>query len=125
VILVPFNDETRLEQKTKANWGDVACIIVEPVMGNCASIMPKEGYLELVRELCDQYGIVLIFDEIKTGFRIAKGGAQEYFNIPVFMNHGLFQLLIRIAMPILPSKRLNKPCKKLSVSLILRTGGAR
>jgi glutamate-1-semialdehyde 2,1-aminomutase len=81
VILVPFNDEALLEQKTKANWGDVACIIMEPVMGNCASIMPKEGYLEFVRELCNQYGIVLIFDEVKTGFRIAKGGAQEYFNV--------------------------------------------
>lgn len=81
VILVPFNDEALLEQRTKANWGDVACIIMEPVMGNCASIMPREGYLEFVRELCDQYGIVLIFDEVKTGFRIAKGGAQEYFNV--------------------------------------------
>jgi len=44
-------------------------------------VMPKKGYLEFVRKLCDQYGIVLIFDEVKTGFRIAKGGAQEYFNV--------------------------------------------
>jgi glutamate-1-semialdehyde 2,1-aminomutase len=81
VILVPFNDEELLEQKIRANWGDVACIIMEPVMGNCASIMPKEGYLEFARKLCDQFGVVLIFDEVKTGFRIAKGGAQEYFNV--------------------------------------------
>ena len=81
VILVPFNDEALLEKKIKAGWGDVACIIMEPIMGNCASIMPKKGYLEFVRKLCDQYGIVLIFDEVKTGFRIAKGGAQEYFNV--------------------------------------------
>ncbi len=81
VILVPFNDEELLEQKVKANWGDVACIIMEPVMGNCGSIMPKDGYLEFVRSICDQYGIVLIFDEVKTGFRIARGGAQEYFNL--------------------------------------------
>lgn len=81
VILAPFNDEEILEQKIKANWGDVACIIMEPVMGNCASIMPKDGYLDFVRNICDQYGIVLIFDEVKTGFRIAKGGAQEYFNV--------------------------------------------
>ena len=81
VILVPFNDEALLEQKVKANWGDVACILVEPVMGNCASIMPKDGYLEFIRDLCDQHGIVLIFDEVKTGFRIAKGGAQEFFNV--------------------------------------------
>ncbi len=50
-------------------------------MGNCGSIMPKDGYLEFVRKICDQYGIVLIFDEVKTGFRIAKGGAQEYFDV--------------------------------------------
>jgi len=80
-LLVPFNDEELLESKVKANWGDIACIIMEPVMGNCASIMPKDGYLEFVRKLCDQYGIVLIFDEVKTGFRIAKGGAQEYFGV--------------------------------------------
>ena len=80
-ILAPFNDEELLESKVKANWGDIACIIMEPVMGNCASIMPKDGYLEFVRKLCDQYGIVLIFDEVKTGFRIAKGGAQEYFGV--------------------------------------------
>ena len=81
VILVPFNDEELLEKKIKANWGDLACIIMEPVMGNCASIMPKKGFLEFARKLCDQYGIVLIFDEVKTGFRIAKGGAQQYFNV--------------------------------------------
>ena len=80
-MLVPFNDEGLLESKVKANWGDIACIIMEPVMGNCASIMPKDGYLEFVRKLCDQYGIILIFDEVKTGFRIAKGGAQEYFGV--------------------------------------------
>lgn len=81
VLTIPFNDEELLEKKVKENWGDVACIIMEPLMGNTASIMPKEGYLQLVRSLCDQYGIVLIIDEVKTGFRIAKGGAQEYFNI--------------------------------------------
>lgn len=81
VVMVPFNDEELLEKKVKENWGDIACIIMEPIMGNCASVMPHKGYLEFVRRLCDQYGIVLIFDEVKTGFRVAKGGAQEYFNI--------------------------------------------
>jgi glutamate-1-semialdehyde 2,1-aminomutase len=70
-----------LEKKVKENWGDIACIIMEPIMGNCASVMPRKGYLKFVRQLCDQYGIVLIFDEVKTGFRVAKGGAQQYFNI--------------------------------------------
>ena len=81
VILLPFNDEELLERKIKAHWADVACVIMEPVMGNCASIMPKPGYLEFVSKLCRQHGILLIFDEVKTGFRIAKGGAQEYFNV--------------------------------------------
>jgi len=81
LILAPFNDEELLEEKVKGHFGDIACIIMEPIMGNCASVMPKKGYLEFVRSLCDKYGILLIFDEVKTGFRIAKGGAQEYFNV--------------------------------------------
>ncbi len=81
VISLPFNDEELLEKRVKENWGDIACIIMEPLQGNTASIMPQKGFLEKVRELCDEYGIVMILDEIKTGFRIARGGAQEYFNI--------------------------------------------
>ncbi len=81
VLMAPFNDEEFLEKKVKENWGDIACIIMEPIMGNCASVMPRPGYLEFVRALCDRYGIILIFDEVKTGFRIAKGGAQEHFNV--------------------------------------------
>ena len=81
VINLPFNDLERLEETLHAKWGDIAAIMVEPILGNAAGIMPKPGYLEKMRELCDKYGIVLIFDEVKTGFRIANGGAQEYFNI--------------------------------------------
>jgi glutamate-1-semialdehyde 2,1-aminomutase len=81
VFSIPFNDEELLEKKVKEKWGEIACIIVEPLLGNCASIMPKAGYLELIRSLCDKYGIVMIMDEVKTGFRIAKGGAQEYFDV--------------------------------------------
>ena len=81
VLSVAFNDFEGLEKTVKANWGDLATIIVEPMLGNSASIMPQPGFLEQIRELCDQYGIVMIFDEVKTGFRIAKGGAQEYFGI--------------------------------------------
>ena len=76
-----FNDLERLEETVEARWHDLAAIIVEPLLGNCAGILPQPGYLEKIRELCDRYGIVLIFDEIKTGFRIAPGGAQEYFGI--------------------------------------------
>jgi len=81
VINLPFNDFERLEETIEAQWGDIAAIFVEPMLGNAAGIMPKPGYLEKMRELCDKYGIVLVFDEVKTGFRIANGGAQEYFNI--------------------------------------------
>jgi len=81
VINLPFNDFERLEETIAAQWGDIAAIFVEPMLGNAAGIMPKPGYLEKMRELCDKYGIVLVFDEVKTGFRMANGGAQEYFNI--------------------------------------------
>jgi len=81
VINLPFNDFERLEETIHAKWGDLAAVIVEPILGNTASIMPLPGFLEKVRELCDKYGIVMIFDEVKTGFRIANGGAQEFFNI--------------------------------------------
>jgi len=81
VINLPFNDFERLEETIHAKWGDIAAIFVEPMLGNAAGIMPLPGYLEKMRELCDKYGIVLVFDEVKTGFRIANGGAQAYFNI--------------------------------------------
>lgn len=81
VINLPFNDFELLEETIEAKWGDIAAVFVEPILGNCASVMPKAGFLEKIRELCDKYGIVMVFDEVKTGFRIAKGGAQEFFNI--------------------------------------------
>jgi glutamate-1-semialdehyde 2,1-aminomutase len=81
VINLPFNDVERLEEVVEARWHELAAIIVEPVMGNAAGVMPKPGWLEKLRELCDKYGIVLFFDEVKTGFRIAPGGAQEYFGV--------------------------------------------
>ena len=78
---LPFNDKELLEHKLKEKWQDIACIIVEPLLGNQASIMPQDGWLEFIRAQCDKYGIIMIMDEVKTGFRIAKGGAQEYFNV--------------------------------------------
>ncbi len=81
VINLPFNDFELLEETVAARWQDLAAIFVEPIMGNVASVMPKPGWLEKMRELCDKYGIVLVFDEVKTGFRIANGGAQELFGI--------------------------------------------
>jgi glutamate-1-semialdehyde 2,1-aminomutase len=81
VLLVAFNDFEGLEKTVKNNWGDLAAIFVEPLLGNSASIMPKPGFLEKIRELCDEYGIVMVFDEVKTGFRVARGGAQELFGL--------------------------------------------
>ena len=81
VINLPFNDFERLEETLAARWHEIAAIFVEPMLGNAAGVMPQPGWLEKLRELCTKYGIVLIFDEVKTGFRIANGGAQEYFGI--------------------------------------------
>ena len=81
IYSVPFNDFELVEKKIRESWHELACIIIEPIMGNSPGIMPKPGYLELIRKLCDEYGIVLIFDEVKTGFRVAKGGAQELFDV--------------------------------------------
>ena len=81
VISLPYNDMEVLEHTVKQAWGDVAAIIVEPILGNLSSIMPQAGWLELIRKLCDEYGIVMIVDEVKTGFRIAPGGAGEYFGV--------------------------------------------
>jgi glutamate-1-semialdehyde 2,1-aminomutase len=81
VINLPFNDLERLEETVEARWHELAAIFVEPMLGNAAGILPRPGWLEKLRELCDHYNIVLIFDEVKTGFRIAPGGAQEYFGV--------------------------------------------
>jgi glutamate-1-semialdehyde 2,1-aminomutase len=81
VISLPYNEFELLEQTVRARWGEIAAIIVEPIAGNMTSILPQPGWLELIRKLCDEYGIVMIMDEVKTGFRIAKGGACEYFGV--------------------------------------------
>lgn len=81
VINLPYNDFERVEETVEARWHELAAIMVEPLMGNAAGVMPRPGWLEKLRQLCDQYGIVLIFDEVKTGFRVANGGAQEYFGV--------------------------------------------
>ena len=81
VIMLPFNDLEILRDVVDQTWHDVAAILVEPILGNCGGIMPEPGWLELIRAVCDEYGIVMIMDEVKTGFRLAKGGAQEYFGV--------------------------------------------
>ncbi len=81
VITLPFNDFEVLERTLRRVGHELAAIITEPCLGNCAAIEPLPGFLEFIRAQCDQYGIVMILDEVKTGFRIARGGAQEYFGI--------------------------------------------
>ncbi len=82
---IPYNDEELLEIRIRDNWQDLAAVIFEPIMGNTAAIMPQKGFIDKIRKLCDKYNIVMIMDEVKTGFRIAPGGAQEYFNVKADM----------------------------------------
>ena len=81
MISLPYNDIAMLEQAFVDHGEELAAVMVEPIMGNVAGIMPNLAWLQKMRELCTAYGVVLIFDEVKTGFRIANGGAQEYFGI--------------------------------------------
>jgi glutamate-1-semialdehyde 2,1-aminomutase len=81
VISLVYNDIELLDRTVRARWGEIAAILVEPMAGNMAGIMPAPGFLEHIRKLCDEYGIVMIMDEVKTGFRIARGGAAEHFAV--------------------------------------------
>jgi glutamate-1-semialdehyde 2,1-aminomutase len=81
VIVLPFNDFEMLETTVRGRWGEIAAIIVEPIAANMTSIVALPGWLELIRSLCDEFGIVMIMDEVKTGFRIARGGANEFFGV--------------------------------------------
>lgn len=76
-----FNDLESVKALFEANKGEIACIIVEPVAGNMNCIPPVEGFHEGLRQICDEEDALLIFDEVMTGFRVAQGGAQAYYNI--------------------------------------------
>ena len=78
---LPFNDLDAAQALFEQQGDSIACLIIEPITGNMNMILPKPGYLEGLRTLCDQYGVVLIFDEVMTGFRVAKGGAQALTQI--------------------------------------------
>jgi glutamate-1-semialdehyde 2,1-aminomutase len=80
-LTLSFNDSAQVEQLFAEIGGQIACIIVEPVAGNMNCVLPAPGFLETLREVCDQHGSVLIFDEVMTGFRVALGGAQALYNI--------------------------------------------
>lgn len=80
-ITVPYNDISAVQDIAARDGERIACIIVEPVAGNMGCVPPAPGFLEGLRKVCDQWGIVLIFDEVMTGFRVAFGGAQQLYNI--------------------------------------------
>lgn len=80
-LLAAFNDIQSVELLVQENKDGIAAIIIEPVAGNMGCVVPKEGFLQDLRKLCDREGIILIFDEVMTGFRLARGGAQERFGV--------------------------------------------
>ena len=80
-LLANYNDINGVKALIEANKNEIAAIIIEPVAGNMGCIPPQKGFLEALRILCDENQILLIFDEVMTGFRLAKGGVQELFNI--------------------------------------------
>ncbi|MFV0565948.1 MAG: glutamate-1-semialdehyde 2,1-aminomutase [Flavobacteriaceae bacterium] len=80
-LLACYNDIDNVKELIAANKGNIACVIIEPVAGNMGCVPPKNNFLQKLRTLCNAENILLIFDEVMTGFRLAKGGAQERFNI--------------------------------------------
>ncbi|MBI5086911.1 MAG: glutamate-1-semialdehyde 2,1-aminomutase [Acidobacteria bacterium] len=80
-LALPYNSVSALEAAFEAHGGDIAAVIVEPVVGNMGCVPPLPGYHEALRALCTRYGALLIFDEVMTGFRVSFGGAQELYGI--------------------------------------------
>ncbi|MDA8168441.1 MAG: glutamate-1-semialdehyde 2,1-aminomutase [Nitrospiraceae bacterium] len=80
-ITLPFNDTRALKSTIEKEWRQIACVITEPVVGNIGCVLPRPGFLEALRKLTRKYGVVLIFDEVMTGFRVSYGGAQEHYGI--------------------------------------------
>lgn len=80
-LIATFNDLGSVQELIDKNDGQIAALILEPVVGNMGCVVPKPGYLQGLRDLCTRHGIVLIFDEVMTGFRLAPGGAQELYKV--------------------------------------------
>jgi glutamate-1-semialdehyde 2,1-aminomutase len=78
---VQANDANQLEDVLKRRAGKIACLLIEPIMGNCLGIAADPEYLRAARALCDKHGVVLIIDEVKTGFRVARGGVQQLYGV--------------------------------------------
>ena len=78
---VPYNDPTRLEDVLKKNASKIAAVLIEPILGNCCGIPSQPEAIKAIRDLCTKYDVLMIVDEVKTGFRVGKGGAQEHYGI--------------------------------------------
>jgi glutamate-1-semialdehyde 2,1-aminomutase len=78
---VPMNDANALEDLLRQKHDQIAAFLIEPIMGNCCGIRADDQYMKDVREICDRYDVLLIIDEVKTGFRVAKGGVQELYGV--------------------------------------------
>ncbi len=81
IHMVPMNDAEKLEDVLRSHGDKIGSLLIEPMMGNCCSITATREYIQAVRELCDRYGVLLIIDEVKTGFRVARGGVQELLGV--------------------------------------------
>ncbi len=81
LLTLPFNDKEAFERAMFSYGHLLAAVITEPCQGNCGAILPEPGFLELIQKKCAEYGVVFILDEVKTGFRIGNGGAQEYYHL--------------------------------------------
>lgn len=80
-LTAQFNDISNIEKLFESHKGDIAAVILEPVVGNSGFIVPKPGFLNAIRKITEQNNALLIFDEVMTGFRLSYGGAQEYFGV--------------------------------------------
>jgi glutamate-1-semialdehyde 2,1-aminomutase len=80
-LTAPYNNLEAVQALVDANQNEIACIIIEPVAGNMGCVLPEPGYLQGLRDICDKNSILLVFDEVMTGFRLAPGGAQELYNV--------------------------------------------
>ena len=78
---VQANDANGLEDVLKKHAGTIACLLIEPIMGNCLGIAAEPDYLRAARALCNRYGVLMVIDEVKTGFRVARGGVQQLYDV--------------------------------------------
>jgi len=110
IIIAPWNDLSALEAVFQANPDDIACVMMEPIMGNTNCIVADDGYLAGALDLCEKYGALLVFDEVITGFRVAHGGAQEFTGVvPHLATYGKsvaggFPLSVLIGLPAIMEK---------------------